>query len=78
MSIVDNGPVLNGHVRNRHPCCRDLTDRGNGKIEGVAYVEERGSNTAVLAVVNDNDFGLVVPIPEQIDLLAAPALCTAG
>ena len=49
---------------------------GNGKIEGVALVKERGTNPALLAVVNDNDFGLAVPIPEQIDVLQAPPLCT--
>lgn len=49
---------------------------GNGKIEGVAYVPARGANPALLAVLNDNDFGLVVPIPEQLDVLAAPPLCS--
>jgi hypothetical protein len=48
---------------------------GNGKIEGVAYVPGRGANAALLAVLNDNDFGLVVPIPEQLNVLAAPAVC---
>jgi hypothetical protein len=27
-------------------------------------------------VLNDNDFGLVVPIREQLDVLAAPQVCT--
>ena len=49
---------------------------GNGKIEGVAYVEAHGTNPALLAVLNDNDFGLAVPIREQLDVLAAPPLCT--
>lgn len=48
---------------------------GNGKIEGAAYVPARGANPAVLGVINDNDFGLVVPIPEQLDILAAPTVC---
>ena len=54
----------------------DATRAGNGKIEGVAHVKARGKNPALLAVVNDNDFGLVVPIPEQIDVLQAPPVCT--
>lgn len=61
---------------------------GNGKIEGVALVqgdddERRGrdddtedDDKALLAVLNDNDFGLVVPIPEQLNLLEAPSACT--
>lgn len=52
------------------------TRAGNGKLEGVAYIRPRGKNPALLAVLNDNDFGLVVPIPEQLNVLAAPALCT--
>jgi hypothetical protein len=48
---------------------------GNGKIEGVAYTPRRGANPALLAVLNDNDFGLVVPIREQLNVLAAPAAC---
>jgi Esterase-like activity of phytase len=52
------------------------TRAGNGKIEGVAYTPARGANPALLAVLNDNDFGLVVPIREQLDVLAAPPLCT--
>ena len=54
----------------------DPTRAGNGKIEGVAYVKARGNNPALIAVVNDNDFGLVVPIPEQVDVLPAPPVCT--
>lgn len=53
----------------------DSSRAGNGKIEGVAYVPARGANPAVLGVLNDNDFGLVVPIPEQLDVLPAPAVC---
>jgi Esterase-like activity of phytase len=52
------------------------TRAGNGKIEGVAYLPARGANPALLAVLNDNDFGLVVPIREQLDVLGAPAVCT--
>ena len=52
------------------------TRAGNGKIEGTAYVPARGANPALLGVLNDNDFGLVVPIRQQLDVLAAPALCT--
>lgn len=48
---------------------------GNGKIEGVAYTPRRGANPALLAVLNDNDFGLFVPIREQLNVLAAPAVC---
>ena len=51
---------------------------GNGKIEGAAYVPARGANPALLALLNDNDFGLFVPIPEQLDVVEAPPLCTAG
>jgi Esterase-like activity of phytase len=51
---------------------------GNGKIEGAAYVPARGANPALLAVLNDNDFGLFVPIAEQLDVVAAPPLCAAG
>ncbi len=64
----------------------DPTRAGNGKIEGVAYIaggddghgRHRGKDEekALLALVNDNDFGLVVPIPEQIDVLEAPPVCT--
>jgi hypothetical protein len=49
---------------------------GNGKIEGVAYTPARGANPALLGVLNDNDFGLVVPIREQLDVLAAPPVCS--
>ncbi len=49
---------------------------GNGKLEGVAYTQARGANPALLAVLNDNDFGLVVPIRQQLDVLAAPAICS--
>lgn len=48
---------------------------GNGKIEGVAYSPRRGANPALLAVLNDNDFGLVVPIREQLNVVAAPLVC---
>ena len=54
------------------------TRAGNGKIEGTAYVPARGANPALLSILNDNDFGLVVPIRQQLDVLAAPALCTAA
>ena len=54
------------------------TRAGNGKIEGVAHVKARGSNPELLAIVNDNDFGLFVPIPEQVDVLAAPSICAPG
>ena len=53
----------------------DPARAGNGKIEGVAYVKARGANPALLAVVNDNDFGLVAPIPEQLNALRAPPTC---
>ena len=52
------------------------TREGNGKLEGAAYIQARGGNPALLAVLNDNDFGLVVPIPEQLNVLAAPPICT--
>jgi hypothetical protein len=51
---------------------------GNGKIEGIAYLPARGANPALLAVLNDNDFGLAQPIAEQLDVLPAPAPCTPG
>lgn len=47
---------------------------GNGKLEGIAVIpgkKERG----LLAVLNDNDFGIFSPIPEQLDVLAAPSGC---
>lgn len=52
-------------------------ERATEKIEGAPYVPRRGSNPAILAIVNDNDFRLVVPIPEQLDVLSAPAVCDA-
>ena len=39
-------------------------------------VEERDANPSLLALVNDNDFGLVLPIPEQLDVLRAPPVCS--
>lgn len=54
----------------------DPSRAGNGKIEGVSYFPARGANPALLAVLNDNDFGLVAPIPEQLDVLQAPPVCS--
>jgi hypothetical protein len=56
----------------------ELDDPANDPNEGAAYVPARGSNPALLAVLNDNDFGLVVPIAEQLDVVAAPPACAAG
>ena len=36
-----------------------------GEIEGAAYVSRRESSRALLGIVNDNDLGFVVPIPEH-------------
>lgn len=46
---------------------------GNGKLEGIAYLP----TNKLLAVVNDNDFGIFSPIPEQLNILAAPAGCVS-
>lgn len=47
----------------------------HSKIEGVGYLPARDAKRAILGLINDNDLGLVVPIPEQLDILAAPAPC---
>jgi Esterase-like activity of phytase len=47
---------------------------GNGKLEGIAYIPANG----LLAVLNDNDFGIFSAIPEQLNVLAAPSGCAAG
>ncbi|MFN8222431.1 MAG: esterase-like activity of phytase family protein [Gaiellales bacterium] len=44
---------------------------GNGKLEGIAYIPANG----LLAVVNDNDFGIFSPIPEQLNVVPVPAGC---
>jgi hypothetical protein len=58
--------------------------RPNRGFEGIAIsLDGRTLYTALqspmeyrLRVLNDNDFGLVVPILQQLDVLAAPAICT--
>ncbi len=45
----------------------------NGKIEGISTIPARGSNPPLLAVINDNDFGIAAPIPEQLNVLPFPA-----
>lgn len=63
--LVGAGFVLNGKA-------------SNGKLEGVALVKARGQNPSLIALLNDNDFGILGPIPEQMNVLApAPPLCTA-
>lgn len=44
----------------------------NGKIEGVTTIPARGVNPPLLAIINDNDFGLAAPIPEQLNVLPFP------
>lgn len=46
---------------------------GNGKLEGIAYLPAN----KLLAVVNDNDFGIFSPIPAQLNILPAPAGCVS-
>ncbi len=45
---------------------------GNGKLEGIAYIPANN----LLAVLNDNDFGIFSPIPSQLNVLAAPKGCS--
>jgi hypothetical protein len=71
-----------GEVEAREPLADDWLTRVEHHIprsewlavvehDAAAYVPARGANFALLALVNDNDFGLVVPIPEQLDVVVA-------
>lgn len=62
--LIDAGFVVNGKA-------------ANGKLEGVALVKAHGQNPSLITFPNDNDFGILGPIPEQMNVLTpAPPACT--
>lgn len=61
--LIDAGFVVNGKA-------------ANGKLEGVALVKARGANPSLISFLNDNDFGILGPIPELMHVLSpAPTEC---
>ena len=62
--LIDAGFVVNGKA-------------ANGKLQGVALVKAHGQNPSLITFLNDNDFGILGPIPEQMNVLtSAPPACT--
>jgi len=62
--LIDAGFVVNGKA-------------ANGKLEGVALVKAHGQNPSLITFLNDNDLGILGPIPEQMNVLTpAPPACT--